>query len=64
MKRYNVFRVNVDRDFLKDTEQTLKKALAEFEFTGRISVETVDEIDGIYYTLAEMLDEIDPEDDF
>lgn len=64
MKRYNAFRVNIDRTFLEDTLTVLNNVLNDFEDECRVSVESIDEVTEIRDTLSEVLNVEDQEDDF
>lgn len=64
MKRYNAFRVNIDRTFLEDTLTVLNNVLNDFENECRVSVESIDEVTEIRDTLSEVLNVEDQEDDF
>lgn len=64
MKRYNAFRVNIDRTFLEDTLTVLNSVITDFDEECRVSVESIDEVTEIRDTLAEILNVEDQEDDF
>jgi len=57
MKRSNVFRKNIDTEFLLILHACLCDALTDFDRNSRVSIETIDRIEEIRDTLAEILEE-------
>jgi hypothetical protein len=64
MRRYNVFRKNIDMEFLLITHACLCDVLKDFDRNSRVSIETIDRVEEVRDTLAEILEENEEGDNF